>query len=172
MALIKCPECEQMISSQAENCPNCGMPLRYLACPFCNSKDLHSDKKGFSGLKSAAGFLTFGAIGILAGMHNANDVRLTCKKCGKHFPSSQVRKVDLTLLSTNDEKERYVQLIAHGRVLEAIKMYQEDHGCSLQEAKRVIDEIRGVSEDNSDSGCATVIAALLIIASLFAIFLL
>ena len=28
MALIKCPECGQDASSQAEKCPHCGYPLR------------------------------------------------------------------------------------------------------------------------------------------------
>lgn len=27
MALIKCPECEKLISEKAEECPNCGFPL-------------------------------------------------------------------------------------------------------------------------------------------------
>lgn len=32
MALIKCPECEKMISSKANSCPNCGCPIedRYI----------------------------------------------------------------------------------------------------------------------------------------------
>ena len=28
MAMIKCPECGKEISSKAEACPNCGMPIR------------------------------------------------------------------------------------------------------------------------------------------------
>ena len=28
MALIKCPECEKMISSMAIDCPNCGYPIQ------------------------------------------------------------------------------------------------------------------------------------------------
>lgn len=36
MALIKCSECEQMVSDKATACPHCGCPMNTLmACPEC-----------------------------------------------------------------------------------------------------------------------------------------
>lgn len=39
MALIKCPECGNMISEQAVSCPGCGMPLHKESREFKNSSD-------------------------------------------------------------------------------------------------------------------------------------
>ena len=35
MALIKCPECQQNISSSAKNCPHCGYKITLHKCPEC-----------------------------------------------------------------------------------------------------------------------------------------
>lgn len=164
MALIKCPECEHMVSSQADNCPECGMPLRYIACPICGSKRLYSATEGYSGLKGAAGFLTFGAVGLLVGTHGSKDVRITCKDCGNHFPLSKVKKVDMTLSSTSESNTKYKQLINEKKLLDAIKLYKEDHNCSLSEAKEAIDAMRDIPKENN-SGCAVIIIFFLAITS-------
>ena len=141
MALIKCPECEHMISSQADNCPECGMSLRYIACPICGSKRLYSATEGYSGLKGAAGFLTFGAVGLLVGTHGSKDVRITCKDCGNHFPLSKVKKVDMTLSSTSESNTKYKQLINDKKLLDAIKLYKAEwdtYGFGLLDNTNVI----------------------------------
>lgn len=41
MSLIKCPECDKEISSNAANCPHCGNPFSHeIRCPNCNSGDI------------------------------------------------------------------------------------------------------------------------------------
>ena len=38
MALIKCKECGNEISSSAKTCPHCGIKLSILKCPECGKK--------------------------------------------------------------------------------------------------------------------------------------
>lgn len=56
-----------------------------IRCPKCHSKNLHVDKKGFSGGKALAGALTVGALGLLAGTIGSNNIEVTCLNCGKKF---------------------------------------------------------------------------------------
>ena len=168
MALINCPECNSEISSHAETCPKCGMPIQYLACPFCGSKHIHPEKEGYSGLKGAAGYLTIGAIGLLAGTHGSHNIRITCQSCGEHFPADKAKHVDLRNAKQvyGDEYGKYMDVVNQGRILEAVKMYKDDHNCGLKEAKDAIDKMRGVSVNNADnSGCAAVIALFIMVAA-------
>lgn len=53
------------------------------SCPKCKSKQVYTDKKGFSGKKACCGALLAGPFGLLCGTHKSNKVRLTCLNC-KH----------------------------------------------------------------------------------------
>lgn len=113
MALINCVECGKEVSDKATSCPNCGNPINspnlnqeYLCCPKCNSKELHSEHKGFSGGKALAGALLTGGIGILAGTIGSKDVQLTCLKCGNKFKAGEavsVKANEYELFDYNDE---------------------------------------------------------------------
>lgn len=108
MALIKCPECGKEISDKAASCPNCGNPMDQpivvkktykpsptpksedaLVCPKCNSTQLTSNKKGFSGGKAIAGAVITGGIGILAGTIGSGKIVITCLKCGYKFKAGE-----------------------------------------------------------------------------------
>lgn len=56
-----------------------------LRCPQCGSTHLHSDRQGASLGKAVAGSLLVGPIGLVAALHGANRIRLTCLKCGHNF---------------------------------------------------------------------------------------
>lgn len=51
-------------------------------CPRCNSTSISTQKKGFGVGKAAAGVLTVGTAGALAGAAGANKVYNICQKCG------------------------------------------------------------------------------------------
>jgi hypothetical protein len=53
------------------------------SCPKCKSKQVHAEKKGFSGGKACCGALIAGPLGLLCGTHKQNKVILTCLNC-KH----------------------------------------------------------------------------------------
>lgn len=98
MALMNCPECEKRISDKAISCPNCGCPInkqsnspqeKYLCCPKCHSKELHAERKGFSGGKALAGVMLTGGIGLLAGTIGSDNVQITCLKCGNRFKAGE-----------------------------------------------------------------------------------
>lgn len=43
MALIKCPECQNLISDKAAICPHCGLPAEYFNTPSATSAPFESD---------------------------------------------------------------------------------------------------------------------------------
>lgn len=113
MALINCSECGKQVSDKAASCPNCGNPINQQAattsnttssssnlmkCPKCNSTNLTSDKKGFSGRKAVAGAVLTGGIGLLAGTIGSNKTMITCLNCGYRYKAgeyiSEKRKFD------------------------------------------------------------------------------
>ena len=109
MALIKCTECRKEVSDKAVSCPNCGNPINqeeYLCCPKCGSKELHSDKKGFSGGQALAGAVLTGGIGLLAGTIGSNDMQITCLKCGKKFEAGEavVKQGDSKNIPSNKQE--------------------------------------------------------------------
>lgn len=65
----------------------------YLCCPKCYSKELTPMKKGFSLGKAAAGVLTLGLYGIVAGSIGSSNINLFCNGCGYKFKSSQAIKL-------------------------------------------------------------------------------
>lgn len=57
-----------------------------------------------------------------------------------------------------------------GRYIEAVKVYKDDTGCGLAEAKAYIDNLRseyGIQPQSSGQGCMVAISILIIVSSLF-----
>ena len=195
MAMINCPECGKEISNKAATCPNCGCPIsennegkktfslqsqeEYLVCPYCNSRELHAEQKGFSGGKALAGAVLFGGVGLLAGTLGSKDVRITCLKCGESFKAGDAKVIKPQSVQNPTELDgmdgRVVELLKSGQVLAAVKMYKEIYEVDLKEAKEKVDEYRsshssliGASQTipSKNSGCMVAIVAMIIIASI------
>ena len=47
MALIKCEECGESISSSAKVCPHCGIKINLQTCPECGAKLNGDEINGF-----------------------------------------------------------------------------------------------------------------------------
>lgn len=114
MALINCSECGKQISDKASSCPSCGNPIakstityptsrpististtseeNLLHCPKCNSTQLSTNKKGFSGGKALTGAVLTGGIGLLAGTIGSGNVVITCLKCGHKYNAGEYVK--------------------------------------------------------------------------------
>jgi DNA-directed RNA polymerase subunit RPC12/RpoP len=166
MALINCPECGKQISDKALACPNCGNPMNqqpqqnqqeeYLCCPRCGSREIHAERKGFSGGKALAGALITGGIGLLAGTIGSNNTQITCLKCGYKFKAGEavVKSPDSKI---SDEEAEIIAWIQKGK-LQAIKNYKDSHNCSLEEAKNVIDAMAAKHPSlNAGQGCSIII---------------
>lgn len=54
-------------------------------CPFCRSKEVIPQKKGYSGKKGFIGTALFGGIGALAGTIGSEKMGYSCLSCGKWF---------------------------------------------------------------------------------------
>ena len=65
-----------------------------IRCPYCNSKNIHAHKKGFSGKRAVAGPVLTGGVGILAGTIGSNNIKLTCLNCGKTFDPGDKERMD------------------------------------------------------------------------------
>ena len=186
MALIKCSECEKEVSDKADSCPNCGNPINqqqaiqeeYLCCPKCGSKELHSDKKGFSGGKALAGAVLTGGIGLLAGTIGSKDIQITCLKCGKKFKageavikqnsnnnySSQQTYSDGNIVQDDFDKLLKEKIELEG-VLQAIHFFKTRTGYDLASSKRYVDQFakdNNIIPKQSNSGCFGVIAIFII----------
>lgn len=177
MALIKCTECNKDVSDKAASCPNCGNPINtqtipdqeYLCCPSCYSKDLHSEKKGFSGGKAVAGAILTGGIGLLAGTIGSRDVQITCLKCGKKFKAGEAissKVVNQNRGNTRDIDDELLDMIKRGNMLNAVQFFKARSGYDLASSKRYVDELAAKHNITpSNAGCGTAILILVIISS-------
>ena len=133
MALINCSECGKQISDKASNCPNCGNPIiqsdinqsiaqsittssneNLLHCPKCNSTQLNSNKKGFSGGKAIAGVVLTGGIGLLAGTIGSGNVLVTCLKCGYKYKAGDYAKEKQKFQVKQEQERIMAKKIASG----------------------------------------------------------
>ncbi len=133
MALINCSECGKQISDKASSCPNCGNPVietvmkqsitqnatpssneNLLHCPKCNSTELTSNKKGFSGSKALAGAVLTGGIGLLAGTIGSQNVLLTCLKCGYQYKAGDYVKEEQKFQIEREQERTMAKKIARG----------------------------------------------------------
>jgi hypothetical protein len=149
MSLINCPECNKEISDKAKSCPNCGFLIQnglteeYLACPICNSKEIHPEKKGFSFGKAITGAFLTGGIGILAGTIGSSDVRLNCLKCGHKFKAGEARVISNRTPSSNPELDGKILAVykQNTKFLEAATFYQQEAKCDIHESLKYVSEL-------------------------------
>lgn len=183
MALINCIECGKEVSDKATSCPNCGNPINspisdqeFLCCPKCNSKELHSEQKGFSGGKALAGALLTGGIGILAGTIGSKDVQLTCLKCGNRFKAGEGKII------TSDKvgkviynEEQVVELLKEGKTFEATNIIRSENSHVL--ATDIVNEITTLGKKykieikpyNPPSGCLGLIVVIVVVGGILGI---
>lgn len=133
MALINCIECGKEVSENAVSCPNCGNPIKsknesdeeYLCCPKCNSKELHSEQKGFSGGKALAGAILTGGIGLLAGTIGSKDISITCLKCGNKFKAGEAKIFKASKIEIYDYNDiEIISLLKKGDTYKATQLIQ------------------------------------------------
>jgi len=132
MALINCSECGKQVSEKASSCPNCGNPINktsviqqissnvtdtvtnnenLMCCPKCNSTELTSSKKGFSGGKALTGVVLTGGIGLLAGTIGSGSVMITCLKCGYNYKAGEYTKEKAKF----DKEREFNKRVAKGK---------------------------------------------------------
>lgn len=98
-----CIKCGKEIPDESDFCPKCGSSQNPTAakaveeeekikCPKCGSTQITANKKGFSAGKAVGGALLTGGIGLLAGLHGAGKIKLTCLKCGHKFEPGALAK--------------------------------------------------------------------------------
>lgn len=176
MALINCPECNKEISDKAKSCPNCGVPIstdeneEYLACPKCHSKDLHSEKSGFSGGKAFAGAVLTGGIGILAGTIGSKDIYLTCLKCNNRFKSGDALIIKKGNSALNLDKRIIESYKADENLINALRLYQSETKCSLPDAAKHVTNLlkeNGIEiKKQSNPGCASMLLIFILVGSM------
>jgi ribosomal protein S27AE len=182
MALINCPECDKQISDKAQNCPGCGMPIirnepeEYLACPKCKSKELHSEKSGFSGGKALTGAVLTGGIGILAGTIGSKDIYLTCLKCNHRFKAGQALVVKPTNVLTTPELDKKI-IEKYGQnenFVDSFNFYKNETNCTTNEALKHVSELlkengfepKKEPKKSQNTGCAGMILLFVLIGSI------
>ncbi len=169
MSLISCPECGKEISDKAVSCPNCGNPINpqkqeeYLCCPYCGSRELHAEHKGFSGGKALAGYAVTGGIGLLAGTIGSHDTQITCLKCGKNFKAGEAKVVNPNDIPTGIDAQ-IIAIAEKGGKMGATVWYKNNHKCSMTEAKNYVDSVLSryhfvaqPSTASTGQGCMSVI---------------
>jgi len=189
MALINCSECGKEVSDKATSCPNCGNPINqqqpvaeeYLCCPKCGSRELHSEKKGFSGKKAVAGAILTGGIGLLAGTIGSKNVQITCLKCGNRFKAGEAvvagrnSNSDHFATSTytngsivsDDFDKLLAEKIRQNGMLAAIQFFKTRTGYDLASSKRHVDQFakdNNITPGTGKGGCAGVIVFMIIVA--------
>lgn len=184
MALINCPECNKEISEKALSCPHCGNPMNvvqspiqptietpakteeFLCCPKCRSKNLHSEKKGFSGGQALAGAVLTGGIGILAGTIGSKNVDITCLKCGNKFKAGEA----IIVKSTDDAELLDRKILRHlrkGESAQAYRLYQNETHASVRDTNLHIAKLASKNNIKTPKhGCLVMIVLFIGIASL------
>lgn len=80
--------------------------------------------------------------------------------------------IDFENIDSDSTDNKYLDLCKKGRYIEAVKVYKDDTGCGLAEAKAYIDNLRseyGIKPQSSGQGCMVAISILIIVS--FLIFL-
>jgi DNA-directed RNA polymerase subunit RPC12/RpoP len=168
MALFNCPECGKEISDKAASCPHCGNPINveseeYLCCPKCQSKELHSQHKGFSGGKALAGAVLTGGIGILAGTIGSKDVQISCLKCGHKFKSGDALIIGNKEFNKTIDSELPKIITEEGK-LRAVAFYKDKTNCDLQTALKYVEDFivkNNLTLPQVKGGCAGILLILI-----------
>ena len=187
MALIDCPECKKEISDKANSCPHCGYPINqqliqkeeFLCCPYCFSRELHSEHKGFSGGKALTGVVLAGGIGLLAGTIGSRDTQITCLKCGKKFKAGEAKIVKEQGL----DEAKIIEMVQTQGTIHAVMHYREQHSCDISEATKHIDSIfekhqitpppsAQIKSEASNKGCMLPILIITIVSATSLLFIL
>ena len=140
-----------------------------IRCPKCNSNQLTSDKKGFSGKNAVAGAVLTGGIGLLAGTLGSNKVKITCLACGKEFKPGEGKTVTIPIsshekfgqesnISESSEldfiDQRILELFSKEGKLVAVKYHKEVKHLGWRESKIYVENLAAQNGvEVKDSGC-------------------
>lgn len=123
-----------------------------IKCPKCGSNQFTAQKKGF----------TSGA-GSLSGTIGSNNINFTCLACGNTFNPGEG---NLSESLPDNVDQVIINNIRNNGKLVAVKAYKEFSGVNLAAAKKKVDEVAAtynVQSEKSNSGCAGVLAILIIV---------
>lgn len=193
MALMNCIECEKEVSDKANSCPNCGNPIsskkivdeEYICCPKCNSKEIHSEQKGFSGGKALAGVLVTGGIGLLAGTIGSKDINITCLKCGNKFKAGEAKIIKANEYEIYDYNDlEIIQLLKNGDTFKAVQLIRIKNNIKLSDPNVTAETINYILDEyckrhniekkpyKIPKGCAGIIVLFISISSLLCLLIL
>jgi predicted nucleic-acid-binding Zn-ribbon protein len=126
-------------------------------CPKCKSNQISANKKGFSGIRA------IGNVDILGS--NSNKIIITCLNCGHEFlPGQGYKEIEIPLnAEERAEKaaaldEKIKRLCDANQYLNAVKLYKDNTGVSVREAKDYIEKLIGqpipTGSTAGNKGCA------------------
>ena len=141
-----CTKCGKELPNDAMFCSYCGNKVQktiseekkedLIHCPKCDSTQLTSEQKGFSGGKALAGALVAGGIGILAGTLGSNKIVITCLNCGNQFKPGEGAKQVL-----DGDTQKLIEL-AKKSDIQAVQYYIKIRKCGISEAKNYVDNLK------------------------------
>lgn len=145
-----------------------------IKCPKCKSTQITANKRGYSLAKGAAGAVLTGGIGLVAGLHGSNRVKVQCLKCGfkwnpgEHYKSSKERTITpMTEAEARERKlERFYKIRSSGQV-DYANRYALESGLinSTDEANILYESYTPKSNSGEKAkGVGCVIALLVIVA--------
>lgn len=149
----KCSRCQQQVDSDAQRCPHCGAWLSEQDAPEPNPDSLEGAVRLLltQGKKIAAIKLYREQTGV--GLAEAK-IAVESIERGDGVPDRKV--------AAADPEQQILQLLAAGKKIEAIKLYREQMGVGLKDAKDAVEALaaqHGIVPPRS--GCFTVLALLL-----------
>ncbi len=170
-----CSNCGSKLQEGVRFCSDRGSPINGISvsssdkdlihCPKCNSTQLTTNKKGFSGKNAVAGAVLTGGVGLLAGTIGSNNIVITCLSCGEQFKPGEGRKGNNTISNIESRVKEYIR---KDEILTAVKYYQDNTNCSLSEAKDYVFSLRpknvGVDKKDTSSkgGCVSAIVIFIV----------
>lgn len=76
-------------------------------CPYCDSTQITTNKKGYGFGKGLAGGVALGPLGLLAGGIGSKDIKVTCLSCGNSWDAGKTETIRKEL-KRDEELGKYV----------------------------------------------------------------